>query len=131
MNYCKIGKNFIKLKDATEHYNEIMTFLYAERDYKYLELFIGTFEYDDWKSKLYCILDVDNKTPDIYFIEENLERNTKSKYYRLTDLAYGWSFEEAIININFDITKNFYDLLTTRDRYVFDSIIDEVHSHFW
>lgn len=131
MDYCKIGKNFTILKDATEQYNEVMTFLYNERDYKYLELFIGTFQYEDWKSKLYCVLDIHNQEPDIYFIEENLERDVKSKYYRLTDLSYGWEFENAIININFNIRKNFYELLTTSDKHTYESIIDEVHSHFW
>ena len=127
-----MGKNIDILRRTTERYNELMTFLHEERNYNDLKLFIGTFEYDDWIAKFYCILEVKNNTPNIYFLEKRNDIvSFESKFNKLTDLCFGWGFDEAIIDFDLKIIDNFYDILSKSDKYIYDSIIDEVHCNFW
>lgn len=132
--YYKIGKNTKKLIDATELYNQLLTFLYEERKLTSFKTKIGTFQYEDWTHSLYAILETDkNNVPDIYFQEIDNETNKikKWKYHRLTDMCFGFDFAFAKINIDYTIIKELYKILSEKDKEVYDTIYDEIHGHFW
>lgn len=136
MSYEKIGINTKNLVDATEWFTTLMYFLHEEREQKGLTLKIGTFAYDDWESEIYCVLEDNNGLADIYFTETRDDREIKivggtTKIKRLTDLCFGWAFDEAIIYINFDMIHEFRKLLTAKEDNIFDAYYDEVHCDFW
>lgn len=129
--YYNIGKNIKTLIDATERFNQLMEFLYNFRNYKKFETKIGTFKYEDWEHEIWCKFEINNDTPDFYFIEKDESNNFHKKLYRLTDLSFGWDFSFAIININFDIVDNYFDILSNTDKERFCELYDSIHSFFW
>lgn len=136
MNYEQIGKNTRKLIDATELFTTLLYFLHEERKQKGLVLKIGTFAYDDWESEIHCVLEDDDGLADIYFTETRDGIFIKflggtEKIKRLTDLCFGWNFDEAIVDIDFNIIKEFRKLIDSRDGYLFDTYYNEIHFDFW
>ena len=136
MNYEQIGINTKKLIDATELFTTLMYFLHEERDEKDIKLKIGTFTYDDWESEIHCVLEDKDGLADIYFTETRdgifiIFYGGTERIKRLTDLCFGWNFDEAIVDINFNMIEEFRKLIDSRDGYLFDTYYDEIHGDFW
>lgn len=127
--YIDIGKNISKLINATELYVTFMYFLQEMRDYQEINIKIGTFEYDDWVCDLFCHLSESG----VYFTEENHSYNMQinKKYKTLTDLCFGMNFNEAEINIDYNIINNFLCIAGKEDGYVFEEMLAETHYNFW
>lgn len=129
--YIQINKkinNYKLLVIATERFSQLMYFLESEREYKGMSLKIGSFEYDDWKADIYCILDE-------YGVRFKHIRDFDKKSWShktLTEqLIYAWGFEEIDFKIDFNIINDFWNILNTEDKDIYDSLYDEVHCEFW
>lgn len=120
--------NYELLVFATEEFVRFMYFLEIERECEKMKIKIGDFEYDDWKADIYCILDE-------YGIRFEHIRDFDEKGWcgkTLTEqLIYAWDFKHIDFNIDFDIINNYVKALNNGDRYIYDSLYDEVHCRFW
>lgn len=120
--------NYELLVFATEEFVRFMYFLETERDCVEIKIKIGDFEYDDWKADIYCILDEHGIS--FEHIRDSDKKGWSGK--TLTEqLIYAWDFKYIDFNINFDIINNYVKTLNNGDKYIYDSLYDEVHCNFW
>lgn len=135
--YEQIGKNTDKLVKATEMFTTLMHFLCNERQVTQMTLKIGTFTYDnDWTANLYCVLQENQYITYVYFKvvrydQDNIENVILERIRRLTDLCYGWGFEDSTIDINWNLINDFRALLNENDNEKFSMYYDRVHSDLW
>lgn len=118
-----------QLITATEMYTQLMYFLQDFRDYKNIELKIGSIKYEDWKAKIYCVME----DYEIYFKHiRDFDKKEWSSKTLTEQLIYAWGFEnEMEININFDIINNFWKILSNEDKSSYDELYDDVHSNLF
>lgn len=137
INYEQIGKNTDELIKATEWFTTLMSFLYNERQVTQMTLKIGTFTYDnEWTANLYCVLQEHQHIPYIYFKEVryeqgNVEDVILERIERLTDLCYGWDFQDSTVDINWNLINDFRTLLNKNDNERFSICYDRIHSDLW
>lgn len=137
INYEQIGKNTDELVKATEWFTTLMHFLYNERGVTQQTLKIGTFTYDnDWTANLYCVLEEHPHITYVYFKEVrceqgNVEDVILERIKRLTDLCYGWGFQDSTVDINWNLINDFRALLNENDNERFSICYDRIHSDLW
>lgn len=134
MNYEQMGKNLKKIVDASELFTTLMYFLHEVRDYKDLNIKIGTFEYEDgWTADINCILKSDNGLCDVYFTETryDLGKTPVTSHIELINLSYGWGFDESIIKFDFNIIKDFKAMLDAYESDLFWEMYHDIHAEFW
>lgn len=130
INIERINKldNYRLMKNATEIFMQFIYFLEQERNYKNLNLKIGSFEYDGWYADIYCILD----DKGVYFKHiRDFDKKEWSDKTLLQAYAFAWEFENTEFKFNFDIINNYYELLNETDKEIYDYIFDEVHERLW
>lgn len=134
MNYEQMGRNLKDIIDTEELFTSFMYFLHEIKDYTELNIKIGTFTYEDeWTCDINCVLKSDNDICNVYFTETRYDLGNKPviNKIKLIDFCYGWSFDESVININFDIINDYMEMLDMYENNLFWEMFHEVHSDFW
>lgn len=134
-NYEQMGKNIECIVDTEELFTTFMYFLHEKKDYKELNLYIGTYTYEDgWTIDINCVLESYDGTCNIYFTETRYDKlisEPLTNQIKLIDLCYGWGFDQSTININFDIINDYMDMLDNYDNDLFWEMYHDIHAEFW